>query len=346
MKIVIAGNWYWPQYEKAFAAGLEALGHQVIPFNVSEFFNVFLGKQQCALPFPGPALFKINTSLIRLIKAEKAELFLAWRCTHLLPSTIKAVNSLDCITVSYNNDDPFGPKVHGNVPWHHHLLWFWYLMDLKYYKRNFFYRALNVVEAKFHGASHADVLKSYFLPWQDRPVTLSEEEKRQFDCDVVFVGHYEADERINHLRGLVQSGLKVKLFGGSYWTSKVLGDLYSYFSPILPAQGNEYTKALCGAKICLVFLSKLNRDTYTRRCFEIPACGRLMLAERTEDLLRMFSEDKEACFFSSTKELVTKARWLIDNPKLAEKIAQAGQRRVWVDGHDVKSRTAEFINAI
>ena len=75
---------------------------------------------------------------------------------------------------------------------------------------------------------------------------------------------------------------------------------YGYFAPIEPVFGDDYAKALCGAKVCLAFLSKLNRDSYTRRCFEIPACGNVMLAERTADLCRMFKEDEEACFFSSS----------------------------------------------
>ena len=343
VKIVIAGNWRWPQYEKAFAYGLGILGHQVIPFRTTEFFKGFLGKQQGALPIPGPALLRLNAALVRLVNDSKPDLFLAWRCTHLLPSTIKTINSLGVETASYNNDDPFGPSIHGNVPRHHHILWYWYLRSLKYFKLNIFYRQLNVAEATARGALHAHVLKPYFLPWQDRPVELNEEDKKRFACDVVFVGHYEADGREIHLKALAQSGLSVKLFGGGYWTPKVLGDSYSYFAPISPVEGDDYTKALCGAKVCLAFLSRLNRDTYTRRCFEIPACGRVMLAERTDDLLSMFEEDKEACFFSSTEELVAKAKWLINNPAMADQIAQAGLRRVWADGHDVKNRATEFI---
>ena len=126
----------------------------------------------------------------------------------------------------------------------------------------------------------------------------------------------------------------------------MLGDAYNHFAPIVPVEGDNYTKALCGAKICLAFLSKLNRDTYTRRCFEIPACGRVMLAERTEDLQKMFKEDEEACFFSSNEELLEKVQWLLANPERREAIAKAGLRRVWTDGHDVKSRAQFFINSI
>ena len=125
-----------------------------------------------------------------------------------------------------------------------------------------------------------------------------------------------------------------------------MGDVYNCIQPIVPAYGDDYVKALQGGKVCLVFLSKLNRDTYTRRCFEIPACGRVMLAERTTDLQKMFKEDEEACFFSTNDELVKKVRWLLDNPDARQRIADAGRQRVWVDGHDVMSRAGEFLNHI
>lgn len=346
MKILIVGNWGWPQNEEAFAGGLQELGHEVIKFSVSEYFSGFFGKYQNALPVPGPALLRLNHELSALLQAKSPKIMLAWRCTHVLPSTIDWANALGVVTISYNNDDPFGPKVHGNVPWHHHFLWHWYLKSLRHFRFNFFYRSKNVEEAKRFGARHADILMPYFIPWKNRPVSLTQSEVSRFGCDITFVGHYEPDGREAYLRAVVNTGLNVKLYGGGYWTRKVLGDLYDFFAPIMPAEGNDYASALCGAKVCLAFLSKLNRDTYTRRCFEIPAHGRVMLAERTDDLLRLFKEDKEACFFSSQEELVKKARWLVENPDIREKIAQAGLRRVWADGHDVKSRAQKFISVV
>lgn len=346
MKIVIVGNWHWPQYEKAFSVALTELGHEVQPFITSNSFKGIVGKQQEAVPIPGPAMLILNHALLKFVKQEQPDLLLAWSCTHLFPSTINAINKLGISTASYNNDDPFRSDKLRNLPWHQRQLWFWYLRTLKYFQHNFFYRQVNIHEAKLRGAQNASVLMPYFIPWRDRPVDLTEDEKQKYSCDVVFVGHFEADGRVNHIRALVNSGLSVKLFGGSYWSEQTLGELYPYFSPVIPAAGESYAKSLCGAKICLAFLSKLNRDTYTRRCFEIPAHGRVMLAERTDDLLKMFDEDKEACFFSSSEELVAKAKWLVQNPDIAEKIASAGLKRVWADGHDVKSRAAEFISVI
>ena len=348
MKILICGEWKWYRHEPAFSTALKQLGHDIIPFKTSNYFSGALGRVQFALPFPGPAIVNINSLIKKIVDKEKPDVFLAWRGTHLTPSTIKAINRKDIITVSYNNDDPFGPKFDGTayVPWHHQFLWFWYVRSLKYYRMNFFYRKVNASEALKVGATHAEILLPYFIPWKDVPISLTEQDRHFFESDIVFAGHYEPDGRENYLIELAKSGLNVRLYGDQYWTKDVLGDFYKYFSPIRWVRGEEYSKSICGAKICLVFLSKMNRDTYTRRCFEIPAYGKVMLAERTKDLSNMFIEDKEACFFSSSKELVDKAKWLIGNPKISSEIAEAGLKRVWADGHDIKNRAKGFIDSI
>jgi spore maturation protein CgeB len=346
VKILIVGSWAWQQYEEAIASGLRNGGMEVHKLPTSEFFTGIMGRVQHALTLPSLAMWRLNKAVIAVSKRQHLDLVLFWRPTHIWPTTLKLLAKKGVRTASYNNDDPFGPMTHGNVPWRHHFLWYWYLQCLPFFDLNFFYRKINCEEAIELGAKHAALLLPYFIPWQDRPLKLSETESLRFQTDVVFVGHYEPDGRELCLRALIEAGIVVKLWGGGYWTRAVLGDLYDRLAPIIPAEGEDYAKALCGAKICLCFLSKLNRDTYTRRCFEIPACGRLMLAERTDDLLKFFKEDEEACFFSSKEELVQKVQWLLENPKERDRIAAAGLRRVWFDGHDVNSRAIQFISLV
>jgi spore maturation protein CgeB len=346
MKIMIVGAWAWPQYEDAFARGLCDSGVVVSALSTSNFFKGFLGRIQQKIILPGPALLSLNRAVVVAVKKRKPDLVLFWRPTFILPKTITQIASMGVQTVSYNNDDPFGPKIHGNVPWHHHFIWHWYIKCLPLFTYNFFYRKINCAEAKARGASHAEVLMPYFIPWHDRPIRLTATEQQHYETEVVFVGHHEPDGREDSIRALVSAGIRVKLWGGRYWSRAVLGDIYGQLAPIVPAEGDEYGKALCGSKICLCFLSKLNRDTYTRRCFEIPACGKVMLAERTDDLMRFFKEDEEACFFSSPEELVRKTEFLINNPDIRERIAQAGLRRVWEDGHDVASRAKYFLSLV
>ena len=346
MKIMIVGIWAWPQYEEAFSRGLRESGVEVSALSVSNFFKGYLGRIQQSIPLPGPVMLGLNRAVIAAVKAQQPDLVLFWQPTHVLPNTIRQLVSMGVQTASYNNDDPFRSKGYLNVPWHQHFLWHWYIKCLPLFNYNFFYRQINCAEAKAHGARHAEVLLPYFMPWQDCPVQITSNEQQRYETDVVFVGHYEPDGREDSIRALVTAGIRVKLWGGHYWSRTVLGDLYDSLSPIVPAEGGDYAKALCGAKICLCFLSKLNRDTYTRRCFEIPACGKVMLAERTDDLLQFFQEDEEACFFSSPEELVRKAQWLINNPAIRASIAQAGLLRVWADGHDVANRAKYFLSVV
>jgi spore maturation protein CgeB len=343
---MIVGRWRYEIYEASFSSALAACGVEVVPCKLDQFFQGGLSSFRSAIPILDFMRGRLNEYILSCAYKYQPEWILFWRPTHIIPKTLKTIADFGIKTVSFNNDDPFGPQVHGNVPWHHHFLWHWYIKCLPAFDRNFFYRRVNCDEALVKGARHADVMLPYFIPEKDRPVELNASDRSKYVADVAFVGHYEPDGREKSVHALVNAGVNLKIWGGHYWSRKLLGDLYDKLQPIVPAEGDDYAKALCGAKVCLAFLSKLNRDTYTRRCFEIPACGRVMLAERTDDLMQMFKEDEEACFFSTVDELVNKVNWLLENSEIRERIAKAGQRRVWTDGHDVNSRAQEFITKL
>lgn len=345
-RLLIVGAWRWPQYEEAFGRALQGMGLTIIEFSTQRYFRSLFGRLQQRVPAGGPAVESLNRELVETVTKEKPDSVLFWRPTHILPSALAVINSLGILTISYNNDDPFGPRVNDKAPLSHHWLWRLYLATLPLYKMNFFYRSINCREALYYGASHADILLPYFLPWQDKPVSLTEDEMEKFGADICFVGHYEPDGRKELIVSILNAGVKVKLWGGEMWQKHLDRSSLQRIGKISLAEGADYTRALCGANICLGFLSKLNRDTYTRRCFEIPACGRLLLAERTDDLRNMFEEDKEACYFSSREELLEKIAWLLRDSEGRERIATAGLQRVWKDGHDVYGRARNFLDVI
>jgi len=274
MKILIAGTWLYSMYEKALADALGEYGHTVIGYSWVKFFRSTLGKFENKYAIGGFYTNRMNKDLLSKVKNECPDIFLAWRATNIFPATLRKMRNYGVKYVaSYNHDDFTGPSLGAPVPIHHFLHWRLYLKAAKYYDCHFVKRESNIKHLEQLGSSHNEIMPMWFVPLYHRPVALTPDERARFSCDAVFIGHYEPDDRVNHLAALVKAGLSVKLFGDRYWTTHVLGDLYSYFSPITPAVGDNYAKALCGAKVCLAFLSKLNRDTYTRRCFEIPACG-------------------------------------------------------------------------
>jgi hypothetical protein len=91
--------------------------------------------------------------------------------------------------------------------------------------------------------------------------------------------------------------------------------------------GDDYARALTGSRIGLGLLRRVCPDQHTTRTFEIPACGSLLLADRTEEHQEFFEEGAEAEFFSSTDELMEKIRFYCLNESARVRIAEGGYRR-------------------
>lgn len=81
------------------------------------------------------------------------------------------------------------------------------------------------------------------------------------------------------------------------------------------------------------------------RMFEVTGAGSVLLTDNKKNIKEMFEPDSEIVTYSNPEECVEKAKWLIDNPKAAEEIAKAGQRRTFKD-HTVKKRAAQLHNLI
>jgi len=110
--------------------------------------------------------------------------------------------------------------------------------------------------------------------------------------------------------------------------------------------GDDYARALTGAKIGVGFLRTVCPDQHTTRTFEIPACGSMLLADRTEEHQEFFSEGTEAEFFASEEELLSKIDFYRANEKAREKMAEAGRRRCEASGYSYKARVAKVLEEI
>ncbi len=185
-----------------------------------------------------------------------------------------------------------------------------------------------------------------FVPETDHPLPADAGDRR-FDADVVFAGHYEADGRLELLSAIAGAGHRLNVMGGGWHrapkeeTAAIRGGR----PRIEGAYGDDYRRAICGARIALSFLSKRNRDTYTRRSFEIPAMQAFMLSV-LEDLATLFREGVEAEFFRGAEELLDKVRFYLTHGEARHRVAAAGRARVVADGHDVLGRMRQFEQAL
>lgn len=345
MKILVVGDGHSEIHEVAVAEAFRKLGHEVEVFYWHRYFNTqnivvrqWLRGQNKFIC--GPQIYRLNRDLIAKSCHFKPDLIFTYRGTHISAATISKIkkNIPRCQIFGYNNDDPFAP---GHPPW----LWRHFLKALPVYDMVMAYRHQNLWHLKNSGARHVELLRSWFIPWLNYPIDMTEEDMTRYGCDIVFVGHYEPDQRVALLESIARRGWHLRLFGPGYDWDPVISrspDL-ARLIPVRLVWGDDYNRALCGARIALCFLSKLNRDTYTRRCFEILGTRTFMLSEYTEDLAGLFREGEEAEFFRSPEEMMAKIELYLTDESRRKAVAEAGFRRVHKDGHDVVSRMRQVL---
>jgi len=171
----------------------------------------------------------------------------------------------------------------------------------------------------------------------------------QWSCAVGFLGGWEPRrERLLHVLAAAEINLKIR---GGYWEflrdgkwtlrrQIVLGQLagndeFHFHRDETLAhtwQGGEvyaddYARALAGAKIGLGLLRRVCPDQHTTRTFEIPACGSMLMADRTGEHQEFFEESKEAEFFDSAEELLDKVQFYCRNESARATVAAAGYSR-------------------
>ncbi|MBN1412865.1 MAG: glycosyltransferase, partial [Spirochaetales bacterium] len=265
----------------------------------------------------------------------KPDMIFIYRGTHIKSATLRRIKAEmpETRIAGYNNDDPFSGK-------HPYSLWKHFLRCLPDYDIVFAYRRRNLEDFRTNGAKRVALLRSWFVPEYNYPVPLTAGELGDFSSDVVFIGHFERDGRLECLEELAGLNIKLRLYGHpEEWNHRLVkSPNLRRFAPVHTVWGEDYNRAICGSKIALCFLSKLNRDTYTRRCFEIPASGSLLLSEHSEDLESLFQRGIEADFFSNKKELIERIQYYLLHEEKRKKVARAGRECVVKNGHDVVSR--------
>ena len=348
MKILIAGNWHSLLHEEPVYRAFEKLGHKPLRFRWHLYFKPTNSLQRIFTPFfkaqnkygLGPIINRVNRDLIDMVKHELPDIVFIYRGILIYKETLQRIKEVAPATVllGYNNDDPFS-TIYPKWQWRH------FLAGVPEYDLVLAYRLHNLNEFNAAGAKQVELMRSWFVPELNYPVILSEEDRNRYECDVVFVGHYENDGRIKYLEEIVHRGWDLRIFGHDYgWHPSILrSELLKKYYPLCTVWGSDYNKALCGAKVALCFFSKLNRDTYTRRCFEIPASGTLLLSEYSDDLAGLFKRGVEADYFRNIKELIDKLEMYLVNEELRKRVARAGMEKVNSAGHDVKSRMEQLL---
>lgn len=279
-----------------------------------------------------PDLLGTNRAVLETVARRPVDLLWIDKGREIRPATLERVRrtSPRPALVSYSPDD-MNDRANQSA---------YYRRGIPLYDLHVTTKSYNVAELRALGAADVVFVDNAYDPEEHRPWELTPEERERFGVDVGFIGTLEQD-RAQQMLALARRGITVDVWGARW-------ERFGERDPRLrlhraPLFGPDYGKALGAIRINLAFLRKAARDLQTTRSVEIPACGGFMLAERTDEHLRLFEEGREAEFFASTEELETKVRYYLEHEDERAAIAAAGRARCLRDRYDNAGRLALVI---
>jgi spore maturation protein CgeB len=278
----------------------------------------------------GPGIARANRGLVDRVRRERPDVCLMNLGHHYWPETLREIRRYSFLAL-YHNDDPFGPRSgHPRYRLLHR--------GLLEYQGCHFYRPSTAQDALKAGANRAAVLLDFYRPWEDYPRRAPRLQ------EAVYIGHFEPGFRVECVNQAVRSGLPLKIYSNEpHWKNALPEDVKTVAGPFPGLYGEEYRRRLSSTAVCVCFLSRWNRDVYTKRVFEVPACGGFLLCERTDFMRTLFHEGREADYFSSPAEFKDKLRFYLKERRVRDKVAAAGRRRLLKGRHSIHDRMRQWL---
>jgi spore maturation protein CgeB len=357
MKILFIGEIGLGQTSLMRMRAFERLGHQVRGVHTIEPWKKtwWLKRQIQRRLERGSIVDEINRRVLDAARAFRPNLVWAEKQEFLRVETIDMLRKIGTRSVHFTPDPYFA---------------------LKWKRTRLMDAALKEFDALVYCKSYErEYYKAVGKPLVYMPLGFCDEVHRplspdnlRWTCAVGFLGGWEP-RRERLLHAIAASGVEVKIWGGNWdflsdgrWTPRryiILqqlagADRFRIRRDDLLArsfQGGEiyaddYARALTGSKIGLGLLRTVCPDQHTTRTFAIPACGSLLLADRTEEHQEFFEEGREAEFFASTEELLDKVKFYCSNGSSRERIAEAGYKRCIRDKYAYVHRVSAALHLL
>lgn len=263
-----------------------------------------------------------NRAVIERASASAYDFVLVFKGNHLKPDTIRRLKKTGKPVFNFYPDVSF--KDHGpNIP-----------AAMSFYDCVFTTKLYHGErELKEFGIRDLQHVRHGFDPEVHRPVSVSPEVARNYECDVSFVGCWspEKEQTLHHLlKEMPAASLKVFGLGWHHASNKFRRKVGENLKP--GAFGDELAIVYGSSKVNLGLLSSSTsdaklRDQTTARTFQIPAAGGFMLHEDTAEVRTLFEDGVEVMLFSGKEELARKVDLALGDPALRESIRKRGHLR-------------------
>jgi hypothetical protein len=338
MKILYLGDISPGQTSRMRLRALERLGYDAKGVNTVAPWKEarWLDRQVQRRLSWGPIVDNINESVLQAARDFHPDIVWADKQEFLLADTLEAIKKLGARCVHFTPDPYFFLNWKQTKLMNEAMSCFDALVYCKVYET-----------ANYEGLGKP----AYYMPLgycdeMHRPLPSDE---AHWNSAVGFLGGWEP-RRETLLSAVALAGVDLKVRGGYWdflsdgkWTLRrhiILNQLAGkdpfkfHRNPSVgnaylggEVYGDDYARALSGARIGLGFLRKVCPDQHTTRTFEIPACGSMLLSDRTQECQEFFAEGREAEYFDSSEELVDKVKFYTTHEEARANIAAAGRQR-------------------
>lgn len=299
MKILIVGsNAVWA-IENYYSKYLKLSGDETSIFNCSDYYNPRLLLNRILYRLRIRILYRrVNAGLLHVCEMQRPDIVWIFKGVEIFATTLKQLKTKGIILVNYNPDHPFIRTTlsHGGIEIEKAIslydAHFCYSEDLKHR-----------LESEFH-------LKAYMLPFGYEPtaVHLKEGIESKDVLKVCMIG-YADRTRAELITTLLQEGIPVDVYG-THWHRFLQPSALCNIYPSV--YGDQYWQTLLDYRVQLNVFRPHNEGSHNMRTFEIPSVGGIQLAPYSHEQAKFFEEDKEIWLYQTPKDMVQKAKKLLE----------------------------------
>lgn len=293
MKYLIVGDYNHEFYENALVNGLKSIGINSVKYKIDNSCGLI----RRHLDFY--RLLLINLSFINfVVKNDKFSKTIFYRVNDIHFLSILLIKFRLGKIITIHNDRPYSSlRLFINNLYFFSICFFasykliYRISDKKFYDRLGYGKTI-LFPPHFCNSLHKNLIGNNFFT-----------KKNKF---VVFIGHFENDERIEYIDYLFKKKIPIKIYGNYLWKPivKQMGWDKIFIEGHLNPKA--YSKLLSSSWICLGFISKNNNDTYTRRFLEIPASGSILASKKISVPFWNFKDDENYIVYNSPNDLYKK----------------------------------------
>lgn len=339
MKILLLGSFDRGALENYYVKGFLSKTTLLEKFDVTEAYysklNASILNKLINKAIPSYFFGSINLKLLQFIGNKQYDVIIVFKGLTLFPQTIAELKNNTRLLCCYNPDHPF--KFFSEGSGNKNIL-----ESIQLYDLYFSYAKRIADDLKAHYNVH-----SYAVPFgYDDSSFPQQDQESHFKNKWLLIGAYDR-ERTLFLEKLGQNDTAI--YGDPKWLSRnrnnVVGKNY-YKGP--PLYDMDYKKAIRNSNGVFNLLRRQNIEegSHNMRSFEVPGYGGVLIANRTEEQMFFFEDNREAIYFDSMDELKEKLHYLLSNPGKIEEIKFAALQRSRRSNYSYMDRSNELYQII